>query len=144
MNTYKVEKEIYKHLRGLLTRSYHEFTFKKDDDGNWLCQSTKKTLNFCLIEQHAKKDLKKMEYTILPRKSMTIGSYPCFFAKLQELHAVQSLMIQCLRGVFIRKEDCYGHIFHKINGFLHSNSLVSSNHHANHVWYPATHQLQNA
>lgn len=53
MNTYKVEKEIYKHLRGLLTRSYHEFTFKKDDDGNWLCITPINEKNFELLLNRA-------------------------------------------------------------------------------------------
>ena len=53
MNTYKVEKEIYKHLRGLLTRSYHEFTFKKYDDGNWLCITPINEKNFELLLNRA-------------------------------------------------------------------------------------------
>ena len=53
MNTYKVEKEVYKYLRGLLTRSYHEFTFKKDDDDNWLCITPINEKNFGLLLNRA-------------------------------------------------------------------------------------------
>ena len=61
MNTYPVNKEIYKHLRALLTRSYHEFTFQKEEDGNWLCITPINEKNFGYLLARAECEKKSDE-----------------------------------------------------------------------------------
>ena len=61
MNTYQVNKDIYKHLRGLLTRSYHEFTFKKMEDDNWLCITPINQENFGYLLERAECEKKSEE-----------------------------------------------------------------------------------
>ena len=61
MNRYFVNKEIKNSLRKILMRSYHEFTFRQDQEGNVICETPINEKNFNRLLKRAECEKKSKE-----------------------------------------------------------------------------------